>query len=201
MKMKKSKNVEIDITAKDEISFDEFKAWINGLLYGKGSTIPDEGDWKEIKSMMERVIPDKIVMENPEIPFFPTCPQPQVVPYVSPETEPWKPPFEVTCGVNEHDGVAIGMNENDCVAISCDEPPSISGGDYGGFAGFGIADGYKNQIGTSAGTPHMSFSVGCTTGTILPCPSVFVEQEGTVEESLTALEKAQVLLKQFKDTE
>lgn len=186
--MNKKMKMKVDITSKEEISFDEFKAWVNGLLYGKGRYLPNTADWKEIKQMMERVVPDVVEMQNPETPFFPALPHAPIVPYEAPEVEPWKPPFEVTCGVNENDGVNIKFGEL----------PNIAGGGFAGFAGFG--DGYQNQIGTSDCTLHESFSIGCSTGTILPCPSVFAEQEGTVEESLTALEKAKVLLQQFQDT-
>ena len=188
----------MNIKSKEKISFDEFKAWVNGLLYGKGRAVPDADDWKEIKNMLEKVVPDVVEMQNPETPFFPTLPQPQVVPYVTPNTpevEPWKPPFPVTCGSDKIADSLTSSNSN-----------------YGGFAGFGIAAGYENNIkecgeltgqmavgsfGDSYGITNISES----SGTILPCPSVFVEQEGTPEESLTALEKAQVLLKKFKDTE
>lgn len=207
--MNKNKKMKIDIKSKEEISFDEFKAWINGLLYGKGRAVPDADDWKEIKNMLEKVVPDVVEMQNPETPFFPTLPHPQVVPYVTPNTpevEPWKPPFPVTCGVNENDGCNISF------------PDSLtsSNSNYGGFSGFGIAADYGNQsenlddsitvegqltIGSLDSSSYGLSNMALPTGTILPCPSVFVEQEGTPEESLTALEKAQVLLKKFKDEE
>ncbi len=46
------------VELKEEISFDEFKAWMNGLVRGKGSVLPSIEDWKVIKKMMDKVVPD-----------------------------------------------------------------------------------------------------------------------------------------------
>jgi len=42
-----AKNVETTET----ISFDEFRAWLTGLIRGKNGTIPDVDDWKQVKIM------------------------------------------------------------------------------------------------------------------------------------------------------
>ena len=203
--MNKNKKMKIDIKSKEKISFGEFKAWINGMLYGKGRFLPNSADWKEIKQMMEKVVPDVVEMQNPETPFFPTLPSTPIVPYDAPEVEPLKPPFTVTCGVNENDGCNIGVGDS----------LTSTNSNYGGFAGFGISAGYEKHIKEDdiIMTNRGPLSIGYATNTTgisniaisvdnpLPCPSVFIEQEGTPEESLTALEKAQVLLKKFKDEE
>ena len=204
--MNKNKKMKIDIKSKEKISFGEFKAWINGMLYGKGRFLPNSADWKEIKQMMEKVVPDVVEMQNPETPFFPTLPYTPTMPYESPKTpevEPWQPPFPVTCGVNENDGCDIGFGN----------PLIGSNSNYGGFS-LGISAGYAKHIkeGDIITTNRGPLSIGFETNTTgisniaidnpLPCPSVFItEQEETPEESLTALEKAQVLLKKFKDAE
>ena len=198
--MNKNKKMKIDIKSKEKISFGEFKAWINGMLYGKGRFLPNSADWKEIKQMMEKVVPDVVEMQNPETPFFPTLPYTPTMPYESPKTpevEPWQPPFPVTCGSGKITDSLTSSNSN-----------------YGGFSGFGISAGYEKHIkeGDIITTNRGPLSIGFETNTTgisniaidnpLPCPSVFItEQEETPEESLTALEKAQVLLKKFKDAE
>jgi hypothetical protein len=58
------------------MSFNEFRAWLTGLILGKRGTIPDLDDWKEIKKMMDRVVAhekDKTI----SFPLSPTIP-PQI---------------------------------------------------------------------------------------------------------------------------
>lgn len=43
---------------KEEISFNEFKAWLTGLIRGKRGQLPDVEDWKQIKVMMDKVAPE-----------------------------------------------------------------------------------------------------------------------------------------------
>ncbi len=47
-----------NVELKEEISFDEFKAWMNGLVRGKGTVLPSIDDWRVIKQMMDKVVPD-----------------------------------------------------------------------------------------------------------------------------------------------
>ena len=194
------------IKSKEKISFDEFKAWVNGLLYGKGRTVPDADDWKEIKNMMEKVVPDVVEMQDTETPFFPTLPQAPIVAYTTPHTpKPWWK-TQPTC---EHNN-----NSNDMTPYREGIYSVPIKGSYGGFSGFGISAGYENHIKEGdeltgqmiIGSLDDSFyglsNMAAPSGTILPCPNVFVEQEGTTEESLTALEKARVSLKEItKDAE
>ncbi len=77
------------VELKVEISFDEFKAWMNGLLRGKGSQLPNIDDWRVIKNMMDKVVPDTetIVQHTPiytNPPIHPTWEEPQKYPSV-----PW----------------------------------------------------------------------------------------------------------------
>jgi len=46
-----AKNVE----NKEEITFNEFRAWLTGVLRGKRGQLPDLNDWKQIKIMMDKV--------------------------------------------------------------------------------------------------------------------------------------------------
>lgn len=39
----------------ETITFTEFKAWLTGLVRGKGGALPDLEDWKQIKIMIDRV--------------------------------------------------------------------------------------------------------------------------------------------------
>jgi len=55
--------------SKPTITFDEFKAWLSGLVVGKGGAVPDINDWKKIKKMM-----DKVVEAEPYQPIFPQIP-------------------------------------------------------------------------------------------------------------------------------
>jgi hypothetical protein len=66
------------------ITFGEFKAWMAGLVLGKGGAIPDVNDWKMIKKMM-----DKVVEVQPIEPFeWPTNPYPVTDPFQWPSSAP-----------------------------------------------------------------------------------------------------------------
>lgn len=73
-----AKNIEL----KDEITLDEYKAWLTGMLRGKGNQLPDLNDWKAIKKMTDKIIPDVVEVQNPMPYIAPT-------PYVEPEPLPW----------------------------------------------------------------------------------------------------------------
>lgn len=81
---------------KEEISFNEFKAWLTGLIHGKRGQLPDLEDWKQIKVMMDKV---ELEVETIYVPA-PTAPYPT----------PWyisnPPPFTTTPipQWNEHTG-------------------------------------------------------------------------------------------------
>lgn len=160
-----------------DITFAEFKAWMNGMIYGRGNNLPDAGDWKLIKQMMERVVPDKVEIQNPITPWTPiTAP---VVPYTDPYTPPPIDKWVITCS-------------NDSISLT-DRPAVGSmhgGGDYGC---------------TNQSTTGLPLDFGITNGPLLPqgslmpCPVVAV---GNTEDSDTpALDKARVMLKRFKGDE
>ncbi len=125
-----------NIELKNEISVGEYKAWLTGFLRGKGNQLPDLKDWKAIKKMTDKIVPDVI------------------------ETTPWQNPSEYaplspnwwenqpTCGttdVNNVDNITIS---NTASEITCDNTGNISisaGGTisightpcYGGYGGYG----------------------------------------------------------------
>ncbi len=81
-------NIEIEI--KKKITFDEFKVWMNGLIYGKSKCVLESYDLKLIKQMMERVAPE-VEIQNP----LPAVAAPPVLPPV-PYIDPYVP--SITCG-------------------------------------------------------------------------------------------------------
>lgn len=76
---------------KDHITFDEFKAWLNGLIMGKNGTLPDTEDWKVIKQMMDKVVADKEYITEPYPYPIPMRPLPPIRPYEEPWTTPEAP--------------------------------------------------------------------------------------------------------------
>ena len=82
----------MNIEEKETITFDEFRAWLTGLIRGKNGVLPDLVDWKMIKKMMDKVDETpKIITIPPVQPNYPlsdpwserpwTIPQgPQVAP-------------------------------------------------------------------------------------------------------------------------
>lgn len=61
----------------DKLTVKEFKAWLVGLIRGKGGKLPDFDDWKQIKIMLDKVEEEKVNIT------FPSDPQPQ------PWSQPW----------------------------------------------------------------------------------------------------------------
>lgn len=167
-----------EIEKEKDITFDEFKSWMNGLVYGKGKDVPDARDWKLIKQMMERVVPDKVEIQIPAP--WPTIPTPPVLPYTEPYTSPNTTPFkwEPTCSIGDSISTYGKLTIGD-----------VSGSDYGGN---GQTSDYIDPA--DFGITNQSC---LPQGSLLPCPVVAV---GNTEESTTpALDKARVLLKKFKD--
>lgn len=76
----KTKNIELQ----DEITVDEYKAWLTGLLRGKGSQLPDLNDWKMIKKMTDKIVPEVVEVPAPAWPQYPTPQYP-----TTPEPQPW----------------------------------------------------------------------------------------------------------------
>ena len=67
---------------KETITFDEFRAWLTGLIVGKRGALPDLDDWKQIKQMMDKVVPEKETITI-HVPTTPVQPEPHY---------PWTPP-------------------------------------------------------------------------------------------------------------
>lgn len=58
----------------NKITYSEFKIWLQGLIEGKKGMLPDHEDWKRIKIMMDRVVPE--VQKVPIYAPLPTIPTP-----------------------------------------------------------------------------------------------------------------------------
>ena len=71
VKIEQNHNVE----SKTTITFDEFRAWLTGLIRGKNGALPDLNDWKLIRMMMDKVVAEKEII---------TLPAPM-------QPEPWRP--------------------------------------------------------------------------------------------------------------
>lgn len=94
-----AKNIEL----KDEITLDEYKAWLTGMLRGKGNKLPDLTDWKAIKKMTDKIIPDVVEVQNP-------MPWPQPTPYVEPRKYEWwetQPTCIGTGNIDNADNITI----------------------------------------------------------------------------------------------
>lgn len=138
----KTKNIEL----KDEITVEEYKAWLTGLLRGKGSQLPDLNDWKVIKKMTDKIVPD--VVEVPQ----PTWPQYPSEPYKFPDPQPWWLTQPSTClpektwvssystyGTNDNK-IAIGSS----AAASIDDSKIAVGSNT--YAGWGPYGGPVGEI-------------------------------------------------------
>lgn len=74
------------IDTEEEITFAEFKAWLAGLIRGKRGALPDLEDWKAIKKLMDKVVPDVA----PPIVGGPAMPAPIIIREIVKE-EPYRP--------------------------------------------------------------------------------------------------------------
>jgi hypothetical protein len=85
--------------SKSYVSFEEFRAWLLGLIQGKKGVLPDIDDWKLIKKMLDKVDPtidaSKHDQDAPKIvpiplPVYPSSPPPiyPCPPYYAPYTSP-----------------------------------------------------------------------------------------------------------------
>lgn len=56
-----------------EVTLNEFKAWLVGLIRGKNGKLPDLEDWKLIKEMLDKVVPEQtiVTIKEKEDPFGP----------------------------------------------------------------------------------------------------------------------------------
>lgn len=85
---------------KETITIKEFKAWLTGLVVGKGGALPDLDDWKMIKQMIDKVEEEPAPVLQPAIvpptyPSYPTpvCPSPPMQPQWTPNTDPYQPGY------------------------------------------------------------------------------------------------------------
>lgn len=58
-----------DTEIKETITFDEFQAWLTGLIRGMNGQLPGVDEWKQIKQMMNKVVPQKEYIQNPPMPI------------------------------------------------------------------------------------------------------------------------------------
>lgn len=90
----------MNINEKKTITFDEFRAWLTGLIVGKRGALPDIDDWKMIKEMMDKVVPENEIVTMPRPPLredrtSPSIPQhPQWAPSTG---TPEYPPGTIIC--------------------------------------------------------------------------------------------------------
>lgn len=132
----------MNVELKEDITFDEFKAWLTGLIRGKGGALPDLDDWRNIKEMIDKVVPEKEIVNIPipapadPPPFSPPWPgynpiwvTPDVNPNINPNWpgpyvgDPIPNPFEITCEgggtSNEYGfGGTITVTNADSITVS-----------------------------------------------------------------------------------
>jgi len=151
-----------NIEQKAEISLDEYKAWLAGLLRGKGKALPNLADWNTINIMADKIVADIVEVQNPMTPSLPT-------PF-TPATAPWydAPP----CGTAGQDGdnitiaegttniaisnsiddcISIGYTDSEGIAADCVTIGNITGGPYGGY---GAPASLSNITCTYTGNPE-----------------------------------------------
>ncbi len=73
---------------KEEITFNEFKAWLTGLIRGKRGQLPDLEDWKQIKVMVDKVEPEEETITLPT----------SITPYDNTNTSPLVPKWSDQTG-------------------------------------------------------------------------------------------------------
>jgi len=82
-----------DFEKKETINFEEFRNWLAGLIRAKGGAVPDLKDWKAIKSMMDKVVPEKeIITVTVTVTEYQSDPPPFVPPYWGNPNEPCRSP-------------------------------------------------------------------------------------------------------------
>ncbi len=126
------------IENKETITYDEFRAWMTGLIVGKRGALPDLEDWKMIKKMMDKVVPEKEVITIPSIPAEP------IQPYNPAPYQPWYPgpyvgdpvpnPNVIWCG-----GPNSAYSSGD-TSDKFDMSKLSNGGDYGHGSTVSIGD-------------------------------------------------------------
>lgn len=112
---------------KETITFNEFRAWLTGLIVGKRGELPDLEDWKQIKEMLDKVVAEKETITIPQI--QPTRPHPDLVPIQVPTPQPhWTdhtgyPPYGTWCSGST---VTVGGSFGDSVGTFNDVSMSFT---------------------------------------------------------------------------
>lgn len=125
---------------KETISFDEYKAWLIGLLRGKGNQLPDLNDWRAIKKMTDKVVPD-VVEATPQ---WTVSWEDLPLPEKEPDAVNW---FDMPSygGTGAQDGNNITIrNDNSSVSIHEDGGLTIASG--GTFQANGLSIGDKITV-------------------------------------------------------
>jgi len=155
-----------NIERKTEITLDEYKAWLTGLLRGKGKALPNLADWNAINDMANKIVPIIVEVQNPmtpsvSIPFTPVTNSPA----------PWHN-AQAPCGTAGQDGdnitiaegttniaisnsiddcISIGYTDSEGIAADCVTIGNITGGPYGGY---GAPASLSNITCTYTGNPE-----------------------------------------------
>lgn len=178
------------VELKEEITFDEFKAWMNGLLRGTGKNCPGAEDWRAIYKMMDKVVPDK--EEQTQYP-------PVFAPYSAPE-QPWYSPpsitdpivqptyvgdvipnpWEVTCS---YDGSATGFAIGSSASVSGENSFAMGVSSYnsGCYGGYSVPQDVPATVEITSSTP-------LAVSTIAPSIKPYEESE-TVKQLFGDIEK------------
>ena len=108
-----------NIEEQENVTFDEFRAWLSGLIVGKRGALPDVDDWRKIKNMLDRVHPETITVTEPQ--YVP----PYVPPYISPNPPPFCPaPIIWNDSMNDNTTPIWNDTMNDKISFSLDSNPN-----------------------------------------------------------------------------
>jgi len=163
------------VELKEEITFDEFKAWMNGLLRGTGKSCPGAEDWRAIYKMMDKVVPDQV-----EVPQY----QPQFVPYTQPVE--WIEPFKVTDPIPNP--VYVGDTIPNPWEVTCNTDGNAS-----------LYSGYTN---TAYGTPVLTSSAPMqTAGDASITIAAGALATSTIAPSIQPYEESESVKQLFEDLE
>jgi len=183
------------VELKNEITFDEFKAWMNGLLRGTGKRCPDVDDWNVIYKMMDKVVPDK----EEQITF-----QPYSVPS---ETVEWFQPPQITDPVPQP--IYVGDVVPNPWETTCSSEPwkATCSSDVHGWFTWGESTTKTHTDGTHSHQPDLEGDTGwqepasltantfCTTSTIAPVEAF--EPSKSVTQFMEELEDIRKTVQEF----
>lgn len=165
-----------NIELKDEITLDEYKAWLTGMLRGKGSKLPDLNDWKVIKKMTDKIIPD--VVETTPRTIAPTYVPPAT--FDTPSPHWWE--NQPMCGTGEINGDNITIGDGtSSIAIG---DPQLTNGVTIGYRPGGFAAGYGRHVSMKSSLQEHKFDT--SKYTIISTPSGI---DSATEEHLVTIAK------------